>query len=345
MDNHICDGKPDDINFNFNGANGMTYTFKCSNNKIYVVKFMYEYQQYYEQIIQNDVKSTYIRNIVEEYNSINMFNHKNIMKAYAFFIYDNKEYTIIKRNYIDNNNYCEINKIANDKIINLDDDNNKEYKQDKLIPFHGGIILEHVQNSFNDIKKVANLKIISNLFLGYLKGIQYMYTKNYIHNDIKKNNLMFNIIKTNKNIEYEAKIIDFGGAYNFSVFTKEFAPTSTAYALSKYYNDLKNLTSTAQLFYKNKKEIKTIASKYDLYSLAYVFNDNFSKIIIQNIKFTLLIMYALTEKIDINEAIDYMELCNSIIQNGPGFKVTEDAFKNDNDYYNELKLFITGAHK
>jgi serine/threonine protein kinase len=154
--------------------------------------------------------------LTKEYANIRMFNDsKYVIKTYGYFIFDGREFkcsgvkpyheTFNTRRSLDEPQY-KVKPINGGAPI--------------IEPF-GGIVLEYVNHSLNDIrthlqsiKKEDPKFYIDNipqcvftlveLFYQYLLGIIHINAKNYVHTDIKADNLMFE-----KNDHgYTAKIVD-----------------------------------------------------------------------------------------------------------------------------------------
>lgn len=281
IDDVACAGAPDDLNLLFGGANGFALQFKCasrnnnnSGGSIYTFKLKYELSQYWEGALRE--KQTYKDEIKKEFLSIKQFDNEHIMKAICYFFFEPSQrkfqvystaagpsQSINVANTETNPNYVQSN--MNDNQIGP--------------PFFGGLVLENVQKQFKDLPS-DDMESLIRVFIQYVEGLEAMNNLDFIHKDIKPDNLMFNLDESGKPV---AKIIDLGELYNVNTAVSSFSPASVELAPAGDITILQEITrsppanSTRSRTPERRAIVESILHRYDLYCLAKSFLSQFNE--------------------------------------------------------------------
>jgi serine/threonine protein kinase len=278
------------------GSHGFTIKIICGD-KPYIVKFLTPMFDLWEcnrsrfDALQN-YKRTYYQNVIKEYTNLSQLDNTNIIKSYGYFtfggIFDNSINPKIgdkigTTNIVMNNGEMSVFEIKGKESYKLSRLETKNCPDYPLL--FGGIIMEYVDNSLEDLKKDPTItkKNHFKLFLDYLSGIQYLYETGFIHGDIKPANLRYNYKELQNGEMYiEGKIIDIDlrniNADNFTPASFTYMPEDLSKKITKNIEEAKNSTNSVI-----KKiiiaENKLLYSKYDLYMLAksYIIQDKKTK--------------------------------------------------------------------
>jgi hypothetical protein len=273
LNDKVCAGAIDDLTLLFGGANGFALQFKCSNGKIYTFKLRYELSQYWEGKLRE--KEKYKAEIKEEFLNINKFDSEYIMKALRYFFFE----PVMGRFQIYSTAAGPIQSIPVRNIFT-----NPNYRQTNIngrgvgAPFFGGLVLEYVEKRFTELPS-DKINVLLSVFIQYVEGLNGMNKQQYIHKDIKPDNLMFNVSETG---EYTAKIIDLGELYNVNTAAISFTPASQELAPAGDVVKLQEITlsppanSTRARNAEKKAIIESILYRYDLYCLAKSFLKQFN---------------------------------------------------------------------
>jgi serine/threonine protein kinase len=264
-----CNGNVADMNMVAHGGNGFVLSFKCANNFKYTVKFNFENVQPWEGFVPDRLYiSGHVQPTIDEYLNIKQFDSPFIMKAYYFFEFKPREKKfIIKEN--------PSTQVVNSEIVLCEDyTHNPDYKynptenpETSVIPRFTGIILEYIQNSFEQLPTTLPYNKIQNLFKQYTQGLKVINDRGFIHKDIKANNLRYNLSGEN----YAAKIIDMGTLYTLPR-TKDFTSATQEISSEKL---VKLLQANTPADTPEKMAIyNQIVNKFDLYSLAFTFKNH-----------------------------------------------------------------------
>jgi len=262
-----CQGN--DYNLLFAGSNGFALQFRCKTGSYYTVKIKMEYEQVYSGLMTDEGKAAYKAGILAEYNAINTFNSRHIMRAFKYFYFSPSASSFYVKE-----------EGKRDHVIPVADLTNPNYKMIRpanadnpqdLIPYFGGLILEAVQKRFVELP--ANADVIKTVFKHYLTGLNEMNTKGFIHNDIKPDNLMYNKSRTAAGVDaYFGKIIDLGEIYDVKRSAKVYTAASQEYAPLRDIAKLQELIALPPAAATRSKAIDTqitsIVMRYDLYCLA-----------------------------------------------------------------------------
>lgn len=266
-DDEICTFSIDGYQILTTGANGVTAKIKCNNtNKSYIIKLMYEN----EMLIHDgpepaDYKNGNIgrrlwENIHIEYRNATRFDNEHIMKTYNCFVFYPLQSEFVFENSIKGDKYRRINTSLDPK-----------YKIHGIVPYFSGLVCEYIEHMFEDINKLKD-EMYFNTILQYMIGLSVINNEGYIHTDIKRNNLMLNIIDGVP----QCKIIDFGELFKFGGVgdIKTFTMSSPYYSPALSARELTRLTTgindaiSVEDRRSRIQQIKTISQTYDLYMLA-----------------------------------------------------------------------------
>ena len=272
LDDEVCAGAAADLSLLFGGANGFALQFKCSNGKIYTFKLRYELSQYWEGALR--AKEKYKDEIKEEFLNINKFDSEHIMKALRYFFFE----PVLGRFQVYSSAAGPIQSIPVRNILT-----NPNYRQTSIndrgigAPFFGGLVLEYVEKRFAELPS-DNINVLVSVFSQYVAGLNVMNNEQYIHKDIKPDNLMFNL----SDEKYDAKIIDLGELYNVNTAAISFTPASQELAPAGDIAKLQEITlsppanSTRARTPEKKAIVESILHRYDLYCLAKSFLKQFN---------------------------------------------------------------------
>jgi len=261
----------------FKGANGFALKFICENGSTYTIKLIFNTEQMYGNVQTfATFERTALPKICNEFTSINNFNSDYIMKAHKYFLYDGTQFILSSQ--------CGVPRRTD--IERIESDRNKKIvtvEAEAVTPMFSGLLLEYVQQGLEKIltnAAILNKKNIITLFLHYLRALDTISENNYIHKDIKLDNLMFNITPGNSVI---GKVIDFGETYllktvNDAVGFKDFEPsTLESSPMSSDVPALRRISASQIATRSTTAEqsliIDEIRVKYDLYSLSKTFKE------------------------------------------------------------------------
>jgi serine/threonine protein kinase len=263
------------------GFNGFILQFKCEND-VKAIKILFNRSNPLSDRAEWEMHSRL--SLSKEYANIRIFNEsKFIINTYGYFIFDGREFKCSGIRPYDK---------TYDTPRSIED---PQYKVKQingpahvLEPF-GGLILEYVNHSLNDIRahlqsiKKENPKFyIDNipqcvftfieLFYQYLLGITHINSKGYVHTDIKVDNLMFEKDEHG----YTAKIVDLANIKDINS-SWDLTSNSKVKALDKQYHKgaikrlIKLQTQGADLRSITALKLNYL-QRYDLYCLCVTFH-------------------------------------------------------------------------
>lgn len=271
-----CNGTTEHTRLIARGSNGFGIRFQCGDGNNYVAKLFFNIFQAGQAGNLTNARLLIIKKTAEEeFDAIAKINSPYVMKAYAYFLFNPNA---VKMEGIRLGAF-EVFSNGHEKVQHIDvgDVNTKpnyliSYEVNRtFVPSFSGIIMESIQHSFRELPHTTapHMRILRDVFVQYMKGIQAFIRLYLTHTDIKPDNLMYN-----KDGEvYTAKIIDIGAIQNvtsssFQASTPEYMPPETALLASL----VRRQTRVTQDEYLQKFKI---LARYDLYCLAKSFINEF----------------------------------------------------------------------
>jgi hypothetical protein len=260
----------EDIKYLNAGANGFTFKFGCGLIKK-VAKFFYCYsgRENYDKDFDACKENANI-----EFEKINLmrsipgiFARKYIMQGESKFYFDAQTMNL---NIIDNTGKVTTMKLRRPEDIILYDEATNFHTVFENIPSFSGVILENIMYNFNQLS-ICTIQNIYDLLIQYLIAINELNKNNFCHNDIKNDNLMFNMVEGRS----EAKIIDLD--LDNMATINEVSPRSFGYANINSINKTNELLKRFPVSIGDKRNkeqmdiIMKIASSNDIYMLLVAF--------------------------------------------------------------------------